>query len=49
MLLTPAKLAEARQRGMEAVLQGFAEECFALAPPPAAVLEDSVPDVARDE
>ena len=49
VVLTPAKLAEARQRGMEAVLDGFAEECLALAPPPAAVLDDPAPDVPHDE
>ena len=40
VVLTPAKLAEARQYGMAAVMRGFAEECLALAPPPAAALED---------
>ena len=40
VVLTPAKLAEARQRGMPSVLERFAEECLALAPPPVAALEE---------
>ncbi len=40
VVLTPAKLAEARQYGMAAVMRGFADECLALAPPPSAALED---------
>ena len=39
VVLTPAKLAEARQRGMAAVMDGLAEECFAIAPPPATELD----------
>ena len=40
VVLTPTKLAEARQHGMAAVMRAFAEECLALAPPPSAALED---------
>jgi MoxR-like ATPase len=40
VVLTPTKLAEARQHGMAAVMRAFAEECLALAPPPWAALED---------
>jgi MoxR-like ATPase len=39
IVLTPAKLAEARQRGMASVLETFKDECFAMAPPPAASLD----------
>jgi MoxR-like ATPase len=48
VVLTPAKLAEARQHGMAAVMRGFAEECLALAPPPSAALEDDGPAVPAD-
>jgi len=41
VVLTPTKLAEARQRGMAAVMESFADECLALAPPPVAELEPS--------
>jgi MoxR-like ATPase len=41
VVLTASKLAEARQRGMSAVMDDFAAECFALAPPPAAPLDES--------
>ncbi len=40
VVLTPTKLAEARQRGMSAVMDSFADECLSLAPPPAAELEE---------
>ena len=40
IVLTPAKIAEARQRGMAAVLDGLAAECLALAPPPVAQLDE---------
>ena len=40
VVLTPAKLAEARQYGMAAVMRGFADECLALAPPPSAAREN---------
>jgi hypothetical protein len=40
VVLTPAKHAEARQVGMATVMQRFADECLAYAPPPAATLED---------
>ena len=40
VVLTPAKLAEARQVGMATVMQRVADECLALAPPPVATLED---------
>ena len=40
IVLTPAKIAEARQRGMAAVLDGLADECLALAPPPIAQLDE---------
>jgi len=43
VVLTPAKLAEARQHGMAAVMESFAEECLAIAPPPTAVLEVAPP------
>jgi MoxR-like ATPase len=43
VVLTPAKLAEARQHGMATVMRGFAEECLELAPPPSALLEDEAP------
>ena len=43
VVLTPAKIAEARQHGMASVMEGFAEECLAIAPPPSAVLEDAPP------
>ena len=39
VVLTPAKLAEARQHGMASVMERFAEECLALAPPPVAALD----------
>ena len=48
VVLTPAKLAEARQHGMAAVMRGLAEECLALAPPPSAALEDDRPAVPAD-
>ena len=44
VVLTPAKLAEARQRGMTAVMEGFADECLAIAPPPAAQLDEPPAD-----
>ena len=40
VVLTPTKLAEARQRGMSAVMDSFADECLFLAPPPVAELDD---------
>ena len=40
VVLTPAKLAQARQHGMTSVMDGFAEECLALAPPPVAALDE---------
>jgi MoxR-like ATPase len=40
VVLTPAKLAEARQHGMASVMERFAEECLALAPPPVAALDE---------
>ena len=40
VVLTPTKLAEARQRGMAAVMDAFAEECLTLAPPPVAELDE---------
>src|SRR6187401_3800516 len=43
VVLTPAKIAEAWQHGMASVMEGFAEECLAIAPPPSAVLEDAPP------
>ena len=43
VVLTPAKIAEARQHGMASVMERFAEECLAIAPPPSAVLEDAPP------
>jgi len=39
VVFTATKLAEARQRGMASVLERFEDECFALAPPPAADLD----------
>jgi MoxR-like ATPase len=39
IVLTPAKLAEARQRGMANVLEAFKDECFSMAPPPASTLD----------
>jgi hypothetical protein len=44
VVLTPTKLAEARQHGMGAVMESFADECLSLAPPPAAQLEDPAAD-----
>ena len=40
VVLTPTKLAEARQRGMSAVMDSFADECLSLAPPPVAELDE---------
>ena len=40
VVLTPTKLAEARQRGMSAVMDAFADECLSLAPPPVAELDE---------
>jgi MoxR-like ATPase len=40
VVLTPAKLAEARQHGMASVMERFADECLALAPPPVAALDE---------
>ena len=40
VVLTPTKLAEARQRGMAAVMDSFADECLSLAPPPVAELDE---------
>ena len=44
VVLTPTKLAEARQRGMTAVMDGFADECLTLAPPPMAQLDEPPAD-----
>jgi MoxR-like ATPase len=40
VVLTPTKLAEARQRGMGAVMSSFADECLSLAPAPVAELDE---------
>jgi MoxR-like ATPase len=40
VVLTPTKLAEARQRGMGVVMSAFADECLSLAPAPIAELDD---------
>jgi MoxR-like ATPase len=48
IVLTPAKLAEARQRGMAGVLETFKDECFAIAPPPAASLDEPLPVTGVD-
>ena len=47
VVLTPTKLAEARQRGMAAVMDSFAEECLSLAPPPVAELGEPPGDPDR--
>ena len=44
LVLTPAKLAEARQHGMTAVMDSLAEECLSIAPPPAARLDEPPAD-----
>ena len=44
VVLTPTKLAEARQRGMAAVMDSFADECLSLAPPPVAELDEPSAD-----
>jgi MoxR-like ATPase len=44
VVLTPTKLAEARQRGMAAVMDSFADECLSLAPPPVAELDEPAAD-----
>ena len=44
VVLTPTKLAEARQHGMAAVMDSFADECLSLAPPPVAELDEPSAD-----
>jgi MoxR-like ATPase len=44
VVLTPTKLAEARQHGMAAVMDSFADECLSLAPPPVAALDEPSAD-----
>ncbi len=46
VVLTPAKLAEARRLGREAALASFFIECLELAPPPVLLAEELSPPVA---
>ena len=48
VVLTPTKLAEARQRGMAAVMDSFADECLSLAPPPVAELDEPAADASHE-
>jgi MoxR-like ATPase len=43
VVLTPAKLAESRRVGRAQALQSFLEECLAVAPPPALLVEETAP------
>jgi MoxR-like ATPase len=43
VVFTPIVLAQARQVGWEAVLDGFRDACVSLAPPPALALDDAAP------
>ena len=47
VVLTPTKLAEARQSGMSAVMESFADECLSLAPPPVTPLDDPAEPLHR--
>ncbi len=41
IVFTPSFLAESRDVGWDAAIEGFREECLRLAPPPRAPLEDA--------